>query len=264
MATGKRYYWIKLKESFMTSDTVDFMMSQPNGANYVVLYQMLCLKTINTNGRLSRTIGEVIIPYDIDKITRDCKWFSADTVRVAFTLYKKFGLIYEDTDGVLQLSNYDNMVGTETNWAIQKRNQKSAKLLPDASGKKVETEVEIFHPDIRDKDIRDKRLDNRDKDKEKDIEEEYKYLLPLNDNTTFGVTESYISELQNLYRAVDIEAEIRKMIGWCDANPAKRKTKRGIKAFINSWLSRAQDSGGHKNAESRRDTSYYGAVGKEV
>lgn len=39
MATGKRYYWMKLKESFMTSDTIDYFMGQPDGANYVVLYQ---------------------------------------------------------------------------------------------------------------------------------------------------------------------------------------------------------------------------------
>ena len=51
MATGKRFYWMKLKESFMTSDTIDYFMSQPDGANYVVLYQMLCLKTINTDLR---------------------------------------------------------------------------------------------------------------------------------------------------------------------------------------------------------------------
>ena len=24
MATGKRFYWMKLKESFMTSDTIDY------------------------------------------------------------------------------------------------------------------------------------------------------------------------------------------------------------------------------------------------
>ena len=92
MATGKRYYWIKLKESFMTSDAVDFLMSQPDGANYVVLYQMLCLKTINTGGKLERHIGEVIIPYDETKIQRDCKWFSVDTVRVALNLYKSLFL----------------------------------------------------------------------------------------------------------------------------------------------------------------------------
>ena len=27
MATGKRYYWIKLKDSFMNSEVVDFLMS---------------------------------------------------------------------------------------------------------------------------------------------------------------------------------------------------------------------------------------------
>ena len=78
----------------MNSEVVDFLMSQPNGANYVVLYQMLCLKTINTGGRLSRQIGEITIPYDVAKIQRDCKWFSADTIRVALNLYLSVGLIY--------------------------------------------------------------------------------------------------------------------------------------------------------------------------
>ncbi len=53
----------------MTSDTIDYFMEQPDGANYVVLYQLLCLKTINTGGRLSRQIGEITIPYDIAKNT---------------------------------------------------------------------------------------------------------------------------------------------------------------------------------------------------
>ena len=66
MATGKRYYWIKLKDSFMSSDEIDYLMSQPDGANYVVLYQMLCLKTINTNGCLVSKIGEMLIPYDAE------------------------------------------------------------------------------------------------------------------------------------------------------------------------------------------------------
>lgn len=83
----------------MTSDAVDFLMSQKNGANYVVLYQMLCLKTVNTGGELSRQIGEVIIPFDVDKIQRDCKYFEKDTIIVALELYKKLGLVYENKNG---------------------------------------------------------------------------------------------------------------------------------------------------------------------
>lgn len=146
MATGKTYYWMRLKESFLNSDTVDFFMSQPNGANYVVLYQALCLKTINTEGRLSRQIGDIIIPFDIEKIRRDCKWFSADTIRVALEYYKRFGLIYQDVDGTLVMADHHNLVGKETDYAEQKRRQmgkkKEAKALPDSEG------VEDFHTNL--------------------------------------------------------------------------------------------------------------------
>ena len=164
MATGKRYYWIKLKDSFMTSDAVDFLMGQKDGANYVVLYQMICLKTINTDGRLERRIGEVIIPYDEAKIQRDTKWFSMDTIRVALELYKALGLIYTDNDGVLCLTNHNEMVGSETDFALQKRNQRGNKLLPDG----VDNVHENVHTDIRDKRLenRDKRLDKENRERE--------------------------------------------------------------------------------------------------
>ena len=149
----------------MTSDAVDFLMGQKDGANYVVLYQMLCLKTINTGGRLERTIGEVIIPYDEEKIQRDTKWFTIDTVRVALNLYKALGLIYADDNGVLCLTDHDNLVGSTTDYAEQKKLQRENKqnLLPDVGVDNVHSNVhQNVHTDIRDKDI--KRLDTRDKE----------------------------------------------------------------------------------------------------
>ncbi len=168
MATGKRYYWIKLKDSFMNSEVVDFLMSQPNGANYVVLYQLLCLKTINTGGRLTCQIGDIIIPFDIEKIQRDCKWFSLDTVRIALGLYKQLGLIYEDRDGTLVLVNHAEMVGSETDWAAKKRRQalQAANSLPATGESAGDTTGEIFPTEIRDKriDIRDKEIRDKDRD----------------------------------------------------------------------------------------------------
>lgn len=123
----------------MRSDAVDFLMGQKNGANYVVLYQMLCLMTINTNGRLSRQIGEVIIPYDVDKIQRDTKWFSTDTVRVALGLYAKLGLIYQEKDGTLVLANHSEMVGSETDYAVQKSCKERASV------KLMQNTVDIVH-----------------------------------------------------------------------------------------------------------------------
>lgn len=171
MATGKRYYWIKLKDTFMTSDAVDFLMGQKDGANYVVLYQMLCLKTINTGGRLERTIGEVIIPYDEEKIQRDTKWFTIDTVRVALNLYKSLGLIYADDNGVLCLTDHDNMVGSATDYADQKKLQreKQQNLLPDGGVDNVHSDVhENVHTDIRYIDIEiDKKKESKKKESAK-------------------------------------------------------------------------------------------------
>lgn len=132
-------------------------MGQKNGANYVVLYQMLCLMTINTNGRLSRQIGEVIIPYDVDKIQRDTKWFSTDTVRVALGLYAKLGLIYQEKDGTLVLANHSEMVGSETDYAAQKKLQRTNQRQIDAEHcgqcpQDVHADVhKNVHTDIRDK-----------------------------------------------------------------------------------------------------------------
>lgn len=149
---NKRYYWIKLKDTFFTSDTVDFLMSQKDGANYVVLYQMLCLKTANTNGELSRQIGEIIVPFDIDKIHRDCKYFSVDTIRVALELYKKLGLIYEQENGILQITNFANLIGSESQNAIYKRQQRE-------EGKRLEFVQQMSNKRL---DIREKRKEIRD------------------------------------------------------------------------------------------------------
>ena len=138
MATGKHYYWIKLRESFMNSEIMDFLMSQKNGADYVILYQMLCLKTVNTGGRLAITVGEYLVPYDVEKIQRDCKWFPAGIIRAALDLYKGLGLIYEDTDGILVISELENMVGSETDWSEKKRKQRSERAV---SGDNVPTPV---------------------------------------------------------------------------------------------------------------------------
>ena len=66
----------------------------------------------------------------------------------------------------------------------------------------------------------------------------------LNDKSYFEVTNENLIKWTELYPAVDVMQELRKMAGWCDANPMKRKTRRGIMAFISSWLSREQDKGG--------------------
>lgn len=73
----------------------------------------------------------------------------------------------------------------------------------------------------------------------------------LNDKSLYPVYQADVDKWAVLYPAVDILAELRKMAGWCDANPQKRKTKGGIQRFINSWLAKEQDRGG--NSKPKKD-----------
>lgn len=164
MATGKRFYWIKLKDSFMSSDEIDYLMSQPDGANYVVLYQMLCLKTINTGGCLVSQIGEMLIPYDAEKIQRECKWFPLSTVRVALSVYKQTGLIFESPDGILTISNYSDIVGSETDYSAQKRLQREnrRRQIPvKGADNNEDNNVDNVHTEKEIEKDKDKEIENR-------------------------------------------------------------------------------------------------------
>ena len=147
----------------MNSDAVDFLMSQKNGAEYVVLYQMLCLMTVKTNGKLERQLNEVIIPYDAEKIQRDTKYFNIDTVRNALQLYIHLGLIYKDDNGCLSIADYENLVGVESGSAERMRRLRNLKAsqcdgLSDANVTKLLQKSD----ELSDTDI--------DIDKEKDID----------------------------------------------------------------------------------------------
>lgn len=65
--------------------------------------------------------------------------------------------------------------------------------------------------------------------------------IPLNDGTEYGISMDDINEYQATYPAVDVYQQCMAMRQWCRDNPTKRKTKTGIRRFINSWLDREQN-----------------------
>lgn len=68
--------------------------------------------------------------------------------------------------------------------------------------------------------------------------------LQLNTGEEYPVSQADFDTWCSLYPAVDIMQCLRNMKGWILSNPAKRKTSRGIKKFITTWLQKEQDKGG--------------------
>ena len=182
VAEQKRFYWIKLKDNFFDLETIDWLISQKNGCEYIVLYQKLCLMSANKNGRLAMQIGEMIIPFDANKIARDTK-FDIDTVIVAMELFQKLGLVYEETDGVLKIPYVEEIVGSETPAAQKKRMQRARKklLLEESKGDNGGDNVR------QEKEYRDKRKDIRYLEKESEVEEEKNADAPDYNNPEYQI-----------------------------------------------------------------------------
>ena len=240
----KKYYWIKLKTNFFDLPTIDWIMSQNNGCEYIVLYQMLCLKTANTDGKLVSQIGEMLIPYDIEKIARDTKYFSNDTIRVALELFKSLGLIYVSDDNTMTISNYDEMVGCESQWAEKKRlyRQKQKQIEGQQQGQ-IEDNVRQEYRDKR-LEIRDKSIEYRDKSVDKEKEEKEKR------ETYVSILDSYTSN-DSLKSSLNDFVEMRKkMKGFTTrafklalnkldelTNDDEEKIKIVNQSVMNSWKS---------------------------
>ena len=211
----KRFYWIKLKTNFFEQDAIDFLLSQPNGSDYIALYLKICTMTANTNGQLATQIGEILIPYDAQKIARDTKYFSVDTVIVALELFKKLGLIYESNDNLLQISNYENMVGSSKNDEYTKKlnAERQRKSRANRKQKLLESNVTVTdtitlpcHTENRDKSI-----EIRDKDKDICFDKskptkhkygEYHHVL-LDDNQYERLKKLYGDSLNEHIRILD-------------------------------------------------------------
>ena len=84
--------------------------------------------------------------------------------------------------------------------------------------------------------------------------------LILNDGSFYDVSECDVEQWSKLYPNVDVLQQLRNMVGWCDSNPTKRKTRGGIRRFITFWLAREQDKGGGRPAKKTPFVYDYGSM----
>jgi len=64
------------------------------------------------------------------------------------------------------------------------------------------------------------------------------------DGNTWGLTQTLADKLAAAFPGVDVPGECCKALVWCEANPTKQKTPRGMGRFLFSWMDRSQNRGG--------------------
>lgn len=141
-AESKRYYWIKLRDSFFESDEIKLVLSQENGAKYTIFWQKLLLKAIK-----KQEIGilryQENLPYSPD-ILSTITDTDIDTVRSALTLFEKLRMIEVMENGDIWIAAAIGLVGSETDAAgrMRKLREKRKKLISDERNNVTESYVE--------------------------------------------------------------------------------------------------------------------------
>lgn len=67
--------------------------------------------------------------------------------------------------------------------------------------------------------------------------------LPTNNGHEFPVLKTKVSEWEVTYPAVDVPQTLKEIRQWLVDNPSRRKTAKGMHAFVNRWLTKEQNGG---------------------
>lgn len=255
---GKRYYWLRMKEDFFSSKRIKKLRKLAGGDTYTIIYLKMQLLSLKKEGVLEYTGLESSfaeeLALDLDE--------SVDNVQVTLQYLSSCGLI-ETSDNVNFLLPFAvENIGCETAAAqrmrdMRKRNNVTPMLQMRYGEKEIEKEKrdrEEIELELEKDIIAQSSDEPSQKHKAKKPEENPFITLSLNTGEEYPVYPSDISQYKELYPAVDIEQQLRSMKGWCMSNPTKRKTKKGIKRFIDSWLSREQDKFHPSNGRNYRPT----------
>jgi predicted phage replisome organizer len=127
-----RYYWLRLKTNFFENDDIKVIESQPNGAQYIIFWQKLMLKSIEqVEPGLLRYKEE--IPYD-ERTLATVTNTDVDVVRSAVKLFAELHMVERRSNGDLWIAGVQDLVGSEVNSAermrrLRERQRHSAGLL---------------------------------------------------------------------------------------------------------------------------------------
>lgn len=260
MADNKKYYYLKLREGFFDSDDMKLLQAMKDGYLYSDILLKLYLQSLRQEGRL---MYRGIVPYTPDMIATITN-HQTGTVEKAMRIFEQMGFIEILDNGAIYMLDIQNFIGQSSTEADRIRNYRKTinaekTRVSEIEGVTNDVTEAVQMYDNSTPEIRDKRLENKDikninilarssgkqtSELEADVE-----ALILNDGSEWKPTEALFAEYVRLYPNVDVKQQFNVMRGWCISNPQKRKTKRGITRFVNSWLAREQDKGYRRTAD---------------
>ena len=145
MSDNRKYYYLKLKESYFDDDAIVLLESMQDGMLYSNILLKLYLKSLKYGGTLQLDEN---IPYTaqmIATITRQ----QVGTVERALQIFMKLGLVEPLDNGALYMSNIELFIGQSSTEGERKRRARmKISEQKRLSGQVSEAKADICPPEI--------------------------------------------------------------------------------------------------------------------
>ena len=117
MADNRKYYYLKLKESYFDDDAIVLLESMPDGILYSNILLKLYLKSLKNGGKLQLDEN---IPYTAQMIATLTRQ-QVGTVERALGIFQQLGLVEQLHGGLLYMTDIELMIGQSSTEAERKR-----------------------------------------------------------------------------------------------------------------------------------------------
>ena len=220
-----------------------YLLCEIYRAGYYIKFDDDMLYVISNDLKMSPDKVKQVLKFLLERSLLDSTLFQSDTILTSAGIQKRFQLAVKERarKKPIEVKDFWLLEPQETEPFI-KVNPKADKSRKNdnKSGKNPGKSQELSLKKSKVKESKVKEMNSSEL--QRSPRQETAYELQLVDGTLYPVKRGEIEKYRELYPAVDVDQEFRKMIGWLGANPKNRKTQRGIGRFINGWLCRAQDS----------------------
>ncbi|WP_249030183.1 phage replisome organizer N-terminal domain-containing protein [Tannockella kyphosi] len=137
MADNRKYYYLKLKESYFDDDSIILLESMQDGILYSYILLKLYLKSLKHDGKLQL---DDHIPYNaqmIATITRQ----QVGTIERALQIYEKLGLVEILEDSTFYMSNIELFIGKSSTEGERKRRARNGNIKQKQLGGQMSTPI---------------------------------------------------------------------------------------------------------------------------
>ena len=247
MSENKKYYWLKLKETFFDSEEMKILESMENGTIYQNLYLKICLISLKSNGAL---LFKDMIPYNLEMIATTTRT-NIDIVRAGLQVFEKLKLITITDNEVIYMTDIQTLIGKSS--TESDRVSKYRKTLKDNSNNSTTNQEESCNnsveklqesyasdtPEIEREKEKDTEID-KEREKEPLANDEVEILLNHTQFLSFEDFEKvyifWFTKLTGrpvtlLHQTVSAKEKNIEQLDWLKKNFEARRVHAGIAIF---------------------------------